>query len=142
MRGNLEGRRSEFDEAVDSYNETLLRAAQQVADGLARLKETRSESEAQRGLSGARRAELELARTRWRSGLKDKRELLAQAHAALEQNYVLASLDADYLSSHVDLIQALGGGYLAGPEAFAPRPEPEADQLTPLVDAIEALGGG
>jgi len=142
LRGNLEGRRSEFDEAVDSYNETLLRAAQQVADGLARLKETRSESEAQRGLSGARRAELELARTRWRSGLKDKRELLAQAHAALEQNYVLASLDADYLSSHVDLIQALGGGYLAGPEAFAPRPEPEADQLTPLVDAIEALGGG
>jgi hypothetical protein len=42
----------------------------------------------------------------------------------------------------VDLIQALGGGYLAGPEAFAPRPEPETDQLTPLVDAIEALGGG
>jgi len=142
LRGNLEGRRSEFDEAVDGYNETLLRAAQQVADSVASLKETRSETEAQRRLSAARRAELELARTRWRSGLKDKRELLAQAHAALEQNYVLASLDADYLSSHVDLIQALGGGYLAGPEAFAPRPEPETDQLTPLVDAIEALGGG
>ena len=42
----------------------------------------------------------------------------------------------------VDLIQALGGGYLAGPEAFVPRPEPETDQLTPLVDAIEVLGGG
>jgi NodT family efflux transporter outer membrane factor (OMF) lipoprotein len=142
LRGKLEDRRSEFDEAVDSYNETLLRAAQQVADSLARLKETRSESEAQRRLSGARRAELELARTRWRSGLKDKRELLTQAHAALEQNYVLASFDADYLSSHVDLIQALGGGYREVPEAFAPRPEPEKDSLTPLVDAIEALGGG
>ena len=142
LRGKLEGRRSEFDESVDGYNETLLRAAQQVADSLASLKETRSETEAQRRLNAAARAELELARSRWSSGLKDKRELLAQAHAALEQIYVLDSLDADYMSSHVDLIQALGGGYLEGPEAFAPRPEPEKDRLTPLVDAIEALGGG
>ena len=142
LRGRLEGRRSEYDEAVDGYNETLLRAAQQVADSLASLKETRSETEAQRRLSAAARAELELARSRWRSGLKDKRELLAQAHAVLEQIYVLDALDADYLSSHVDLVQALGGGYLEGPEAFAPRPEPETDRLTPIVNAIEALGGG
>ena len=142
LRGRLEGRRSEYDEAVDGYNETLLRAAQQVADSLASLKETRSETEAQRRLSAAARAELELARSRWRSGLKDKRELLAQAHAVLEQIYVLDALDADYLSSHVDLVQALGGGYLEGPEAFAPRPEPERDRLTPIVNAIEALGGG
>jgi NodT family efflux transporter outer membrane factor (OMF) lipoprotein len=142
LRGRLEDRRSEYDEAVDSYNETLLKAAQQVADSLARLKETRSESEAQRRLSGARRAELDLARSRWSSGLKDKRELLTQAHAALEQGYVLASLDADFLSSHVDLIQALGGGYLEASEAFQSRPAPENDSLTPLVDAIEGLGGG
>jgi len=142
LRGRLEGRRSEYDEAVDSYNETLLKAAQQVADSLASLKETRAQSEAQRRLSAARRAELELARSRWRSGLKDKRELLAQTHAVLEQVYVLDALDADYMSSHVDLIQALGGGYASGLEAFQPRPEPEKDRLTPLVDAIEALGGG
>jgi len=36
----LEERRSEYDEAVDSYNETLLEAAQQVADSLANLKQT------------------------------------------------------------------------------------------------------
>ena len=63
-------------------------------------------------MNAAARAELELARSRWSSGLKDKRELLAQANAVLEQVYVLDALDADYLSSHVDLIQALGGGYL------------------------------
>jgi NodT family efflux transporter outer membrane factor (OMF) lipoprotein len=142
LRGRLEGRRSEFDEAVDSYNETLLKAAQQVADSLASLRETRSQTEAQRRLNAARRAELELARSRWRSGLKDKRELLAQAHAVLEQSYVLDSLDADYMTSHVDLIQALGGGYAEGAEAFQPRPEPEKDSLTPLVNTIEALGGG
>jgi len=86
--------------------------------------------------------ELEMAQLTTAPSSVVKVPRIAQAHAALEQNYVLASLDADYLSSHVDLIQALGGGYLAGPEAFAPRPEPETDQLTPLVDAIEALGGG
>ncbi len=142
LRGRLEGRRSEYDELVDSYNETLLKAAQQVADSLASLKDTNSETRAQRRLNAAARAELELARSRWRSGLKDKRELLGQAHAVLEQVYALDALDADYMSSHVDLIQALGGGYLEGPEAFAPRPEPEKDRLTPIVDAIEALGGG
>ena len=141
LRGKLEGRRSEYDEAVDGYNETLLKAAQQVADSLARLKETRAEAEAQRRLGAARRTELELARMRWRSGLKDKRELLARTHALLEQVYVLDALEADHMASHVDLIQALGGGYV-GFEAYRPRPEPEADSLTPIVDAIEELGGG
>ncbi len=46
------------------------------------------------------------------------------------------------MTAHVDLIQALGGGYASEPEAFQPRPEPVKDRLTPIVDTIEALGGG
>ena len=67
LRGNLEGRRSEFDEAVDSYNETLLRAAQQVADGLAR-----TQGDALR-IGGAARLERRAAR-----GARTRAHALAQ----------------------------------------------------------------
>jgi outer membrane protein TolC len=142
LRGALEGRRSEYDEAVDSYNETLLQAAQQVADSLASMRQTRTQADAQRRLIGANRAGLRLAQSRWRSGLHDKRELLAQNHAVLEQIYYLEMLDADDLVANVDLIQALGGGYENAPAAFGPRPAPEQDSITPIVETIESLGGG
>ena len=142
LRGRLEERRSEYDEAVDGYNETLLRAAQQVADGLVNVKETGSVLEAQKRLTAAARAKVELARSRWDSGLKDRREILGDAHAALEQTYFQRSLEADFLSARVDLIQALGGGYEGGPAPLALRPSPEADGLSGYVNFIESLGGG
>lgn len=142
LRGALEGRRSEYDEAVDSYNETLLQAAQQVADSLANLQQTRTQADAQRRLIGAKRAELGLALSRWRSGLHDKRELLEQNHVLLEQIYYLEMLDADDLVANVDLIQALGGGYENAPAGFGPRPAPEQDSITPIVETIEFLAAG
>jgi NodT family efflux transporter outer membrane factor (OMF) lipoprotein len=142
LRGRLEERRSEYDEAVDGYNETLLRAAQQVADSLVNVRQTGAVLGAQARLASNAREKLALARTRWDSGLKDRREILSQAHDALEQSYVQRSLEADHLSARVDLIHALGGGYEHGPELLAPRPTPEDDALSPYVNFVESLGGG
>ncbi len=142
LRGRLEERRSEYDEAVDGYNETLLRAAQQVADNLVNVKQTRTVVEAQARLAAATRAKIELARGRRRSGLKDRREILASAHDALEQAYLQRAMEADHLSARVDLIQALGGGYEQGPDPMGPLPTPEDDGLSPYVNLIESLGGG
>jgi NodT family efflux transporter outer membrane factor (OMF) lipoprotein len=142
LRGKLEGRRAEYDEAVDSYNETLLAAAQQVADALATWRQTRAALDAQHRLVAARRTELTLARSRWSSGLKDRRELLALAHGLLEQLYLREALEAEHLSAAADLFQALGGGYADGPAQPRPRIEPETDSLTPIVELIQSLGGG
>lgn len=142
LSGKLEGRRSEYDEAVDSYNETLLAAAQQVADAVANWRQMRTALDAQNRLVAARRQELNLARSRWRTGIKDRRELVALAHGVLEQLYLREALVADHHSAMIDLFQALGGGYAGGPEPFRPTPEPEADSLTPVVEAIRSLGGG
>lgn len=142
LRGRLEARRSEYDEAVDVYNETLLRAAQQVADCLVAMRRSASTLEAQKRLAADARQKLALARSRWKSGLEDRRKTLALAHDALEAAYFERALDADLLSAHVDLIQALGGGYGDGPSPSAPRPTPEKDGLSPYVDLIESLGGG
>jgi outer membrane protein TolC len=142
LSGRLEERRSEYDEAVDAYNETVLRAAQQVADSLVNVKQTGVELGAQSQIVAAAKAKVDLARSRWDSGLKDRREILAMMHDMLEQSYFQRALEADLLSARVDLVQALGGGYEVGPDPLAPRPTPEDDGLSPYVNFIESLGGG
>ncbi len=142
LRGKLEARRSEYDEAVDQYNETLLRAAQQVADSLVNVRQTGSVMDAQGRIVADARQKLALARSRWNSGLKDRREILTLAHDAFEAAYFLHALEADALSARIDLIQSLGGGYELGPNPVFPPPSPEDDALTPYVNFIETLGGG
>ncbi|HEY8260770.1 MAG TPA: efflux transporter outer membrane subunit [Methylosinus sp.] len=136
LRGRLEVRRSEYDEAVELYNETLLDAVRQVADGLANWRQTRSILSAQERLLAAKRDQSRLAAGRWKSGLKDRRETLAAESAVLEQSYVLRALEADHLSAAVDVIQSLGGGYSNGVEVPRPRMAPEEslaglEKLTP-----------
>ena len=76
LRGKLEARRAGYDEAVELYNETLLNAARQVADSLTNWKEARKILDAQKSLLASKQAELNLALVRWRSGMKDQREIL------------------------------------------------------------------
>ncbi len=142
LSGRLEERRSEYDEAIDGYNETLLEAAQQVADSLTNVKETRAVAEAQARAVAAARAKLDLARVRWNNGLKDRREIIANDHDALQEAYFERAFEADYLSARVDLVQALGGGYEQGPDPRDIRVAPEDDGLSPYVNFIESLGGG
>lgn len=131
LRGKLEARRADYDEAVELYNETLLNAVRQVADGLTNWKETRKILDAQKRSVASKQAELNLAYVRWRSGVKDEREILTYQHAILENQFALKGYEADHLSAVVDLIQALGGGY--SQKVNTPRPElaPE-EPISPL----------
>ncbi len=131
LRGKLEARRAGYDEAVELYNETLLNAARQVADSLTNWKEARKILDAQKRLLASKQAELNLALVRWRSGMKDQREILASQHAVLENQFALKTHEADLLSAIVDLIQALGGGYSNG--GVSPRPELSPEEpISPL----------
>lgn len=131
LRGKLEARRAGYDEAVELYNETLLNAVRQVADSLTNWREVRKILDAQKGHLASKRAELNLTLIRWRSGVKDQREILAAQHAVLESQFALKGYEADHLSAVVDLIQALGGGY--SQKVNTPRPEltPE-EPISPL----------
>lgn len=142
LTGNLESQRADYDQAVDAYNETLLTAAQQVADALAALKRARAEYESQGRFIRARRAEVELARIRLRGGLQDRREFIQQHADTLDAVFIQRGIEGDRLVATVDLFQALGGGYDAGPQAHEPRPAPETDPITPVVDVVQSLGGG
>ncbi len=142
LSGNLQAQHADYDQAVDSYNETLLQAAQQVADASANLKRACVEYEAQSRNLHATRAQYDLAQARLRDGLKDRREIVAQRADLLESGFVQRALEGDRFIAAVDLYQALGGGYAGGPPPDAPKPAPETDPLTPAVEAIQSLGGG
>ena len=84
LRGQLEATRSQYDEAVDLYNETLLHAVQEVADGLTNWKETGTILKVPIIACSIRRVgEVNLTHVRLRSGLNDQREVLtSQARAS------------------------------------------------------------
>ncbi|MCC3245394.1 efflux transporter outer membrane subunit [Methylocystis sp. WRRC1] len=142
LSGNLEIQRAEYDQAVDAYNDTLLQAAQQVADAIANLRRARSEFDSQSRFVQARRTELALSKVRLRDGLRDRREILQESADLLDAIFSLRGLEGDRLIAAVDLYQALGGGFANGPAPDYPKPAPETDPITPVVEGIQSLTGG
>jgi NodT family efflux transporter outer membrane factor (OMF) lipoprotein len=143
LRAQLSAARSQYDEAVDLYNDTLLRAVQEVADGVSNWKQTRAVLKAHRNLLGSTRRELSLTQSRERSGLADRREMLALQRGFLDREFALKASEADHLIAFADLIQSLGGGYANGIDAPRPQLAPEAslaglENLTPA-SALEKL---
>jgi NodT family efflux transporter outer membrane factor (OMF) lipoprotein len=112
LRGELSAQRAEYDVAVELYNETLLRAVQEVADSLSRWRETSALLEAQDRTLSSQQESLGFTQVRFRSGLDDRRAMLSRQHAVLDQEYALRTLEADKLLALVDLMEALGGSYL------------------------------
>jgi len=108
---------------VELYNETLLRAVQEVADSLSRWRETQAILEAHGRLLSAQHDNLNLAQVRFRSGLDDRRALLARRHTVLDQEYALKNLQSDQLVAMVDLMEALGGGYVNTLQPVQQSPE-------------------
>jgi len=68
------------------------------------------------GKSGARQE-------RFHSGIDDRRALLTHEHAVLNQEYALRTLKADQLVAMVDLMEALGGGYVNDLQIIQQKPE-------------------
>lgn len=126
LRGELSAQRAEYDVAVELYNETLLRAVQEVADSLSRWRETSAILEAQGRSLSAQHENLSFSEVRFRSGLDDRRAMLARRHAVLDQEYALKSLEADKLLAMVNLMEALGGGYVS--DLQTPEQNPEQAQ--------------
>lgn len=142
LSGNLDAQRAEYDQAVDAYNETLLAAAQQVADALANLKRVGAEYESQARFVKARKAALALARERLRDGMRDRREVIQEYADMLDAAFAQRGLEGERFVAAVDLYQALGGGFYDDSHFSEPKPAPETDPITPVVDAVKAVGGG
>lgn len=98
-------------QAIAQYHEGLLDALRQSADGIAAFKTARADfdhlSRAQASMQSIYDANL----TRLQSGIVSYEQLYVSRAYLIRQGEFLAEARAKLASSHIGLIQALGGGY-------------------------------
>lgn len=111
IEGNYRSARADYDEAVAQYDQTLVRALNEVADVAAsqRALATR-QAEAHAALAASEEA-YSIARRRYEGGLSPYLSVLTAQDALLRNRQLVAALDARALTLNVELIRALGGGF-------------------------------
>ncbi|MDD5214761.1 MAG: efflux transporter outer membrane subunit [Methylococcales bacterium] len=111
LDAELKNQQAAYDVAVETYNHTLLTAAQQVADNVAQWRQTVEHDAAQERAIEAAKAELELAQKRYQAGLSTRDGFIDSELNLLQQQLTDSKLHAAHLLAAVSLIETLGGGY-------------------------------
>ncbi len=101
-----------LDEAAAKYRGVVLGAFQQVEDNLALLSQYRAAAEAERAALAASRRSLEFANTRYREGAINYLEVVTSQAAALQAERNALDLENRQRRASVQLIRALGGGWV------------------------------
>jgi multidrug efflux system outer membrane protein len=111
LKGQYAARRAQLDSAVADYRQTLIDAARQVGEQLARRQELANRNGARANELVAAGRLLAIARERVEHGLGDRRSELEAQQQLLDQQSALLDLQSASLSTDVALFQALGGGF-------------------------------
>jgi len=111
LDAELKNQQATYDAAVESYNETLLAAVQQVADSVAEWRQTMEHDAAQERALQAAEAESKLAEKRYQAGLSSRDGVIDTDAALLKQRLASSEFQSAHLLAAVGLIEALGGGY-------------------------------
>ena len=120
LRANLDARSAQYDEAVSQYNETLIRALQQIADQVSTVRGLEAQqTQIDAALASARRAH-DLALRGYRAGLTDYLNVLNTESTLLAQRDRATGLRLQRLAAHARLIAALGGGLPAADKPQTP----------------------
>jgi NodT family efflux transporter outer membrane factor (OMF) lipoprotein len=111
LRGDLRVQTASYDIAVESYNEAVIGAFQEVADRVVSLHSLQGQLErTDEALDSAQRA-YSLAEQGYRGGLVDYLNVLNAEAELLAEQRVRALIVAQQLLAHTGLMKALGGGY-------------------------------
>jgi NodT family efflux transporter outer membrane factor (OMF) lipoprotein len=110
-RANLDQAQASYDETVANYRQTVLTGFQQVEDNLAALRILEKEADTQQRAVVASQKSLELSLTRYRGGITSYLEVTTAQSAALVDEVTAVNILGRRMTSAVQLIQALGGGW-------------------------------
>lgn len=103
--------RLQLEEAVDSYNMTLLNAVEEVNNALLQYDGTMQTIEVQRRVVEQSRKSLDLALDLYKTGLTAFSNVVDGQMNWLESENTLAGLEGSALTALVSIYQALGGGF-------------------------------
>jgi NodT family efflux transporter outer membrane factor (OMF) lipoprotein len=111
LRAQYRAAEADYDDAVASYDATLVQALQQVADVAASERALGTRLSQSRAALAANEEAYKLTRLRYEGGLSNYQSVLLAEDAVLQSRLVVADLDARAFTLDVQLVQALGGGY-------------------------------
>jgi NodT family efflux transporter outer membrane factor (OMF) lipoprotein len=111
LRAQYRGARADYDDAVASYDATLVQALEDVADVAASERALGTRLTETRAALAANEEAYKIARLRYEGGLSNYQSVLLAEDAVLQSRLSVADLDARAFTLDVELVQALGGGY-------------------------------
>ena len=129
LRANLRGKTADLDQAVETYNATVIDAVRETLDQISSLQAIARQQTQQQQAQQAAEAAYSLARQRYEAGLGNYLQVLSAETGVLEQRRLAVDLQARLLDTQVALVRALGGGY---------RTEPARPQATSAETALAA----
>ncbi len=111
LRGNLRARQAAYSAAVETYNQTVLRAVQEVADAVTRWQEANRRRNESGLVVTAARHRYRLTLERYHAGLIGRAKLHQSAAQVAVRELEWIDLQLVQQLALVDLIEALGGGW-------------------------------
>jgi outer membrane protein TolC len=103
--------RAQYDETVANYRQTVLTAFQQVEDNLAALRILSQEIQQQNVAINSSQRYLNLATDRYRLGIDPYLNVITAQTTLLANQQTLVNLKMQQITSSVQLVEALGGGW-------------------------------
>jgi len=119
LRANYAMKTADIDAAVAQYNQSVLSAAQDVAEQLTQAADLAREEQATRESLDAAEEAYRLATLRYRGGLSPYLTVLTVETQVLTQRRAMSALKSRREELHVALVRALGGGFNAAAASTA-----------------------
>lgn len=111
LRANLREKRAEFEEMIYSYNESVLKAVQDVADQIAILRTTNESLKLEEDLLQNKFKNRNFANDRYKNAVGSLSSYLDVENAFIEEWITKIILQYQQRNAIIQLIKALGGGY-------------------------------
>lgn len=112
-RATVQQFRAQYDETVANYRETVLTAFQQVEDNLAALRLLSIEIQQQDAAVKSAERNLKVATDRYKLGIDPYLNVLTAQTSLLSNKQTAVNLRIQQMTSSVQLVEALGGGWEA-----------------------------
>jgi NodT family efflux transporter outer membrane factor (OMF) lipoprotein len=113
LQGDYRGARAQYDAAVSTYDQTLTRALQDVADSAVSARALHARLGKSREALNASATAYELTRQRYARGLGTYLDVLTAEDALIANRRAVADLETRAFTLDVALVRALGGGFSA-----------------------------
>ena len=131
-----------FQQLLVNYRDTVLKAAQEVEDALAGLRERAGGGGSIRRVGGAAQRAVEISLVQYREGATDFQRVLDAQRQVLQQQNNLAQSSSSVATNLIALYKALGGGWeVRQGQPFVPEPtQQEMKERTNWGDMLSTPG--